>query len=44
MLPGLKAFIINIIDTTEPRIKPMTIDEIVNDIIGKICTDDDEIE
>jgi hypothetical protein len=32
-----------IIDTTAPRIKPMTIDEIVNDIIGKICTDD-EIE
>lgn len=33
-----------IIDTSAPQIKPMTIDEIVNDIIGKICTDDDEIE
>jgi hypothetical protein len=33
-----------IIDTSAPQIKPMTIDEIVNDIIGKICTDDSEDE
>ena len=30
-----------VIDTTAPQIKPMTIEEIINDIIGKICTDDE---